>query len=474
MAQSEATAAKAAVETRSIDHVPVDERHGRVWHLAPVWVAGNANLGTIAVGFIGVAVGGQLWPTIIATVLGSAFGAVFAALHSTQGPHLGLPQLIQSRPQFGYSGSAIVFILALINYVGFNVFCCVLAVSSLGVALGLGAVPSVVLIIGLTLTLAIFGYTWIHVLSRWVTIAFVAAFLLITVLAVQAPQPPTADVDFSWTPLLIQFGIAAGYQINWAIYVSDYTRYLPATVSTRAMFWCTYLGMAVSSAWLTSLGALIAARFGTQDAVAGVAAAGDSLVPGFGSIAVPISLGGLVCVMTMNTYGGGLTLISVIDTVRSVRFTTRLRVVTATIMALAALVLTLAMPEDYMQAMSVYLAFLLYLFAPWTAINLVDYFIVRRGRYSLTAMFDRRGVYRGWNRSGVVAYLLGLIVEIPLMSTTIFTGPLAQRLGGADLAAFAGLVVAGFAYWALNRGLDVDREVGAATGTGGAAASALT
>lgn len=141
MAQSEATAAKAAVETRSIDHVPVDERHGRVWHLAPVWVAGNANLGTIAVGFIGVAVGGQLWPTIIATVLGSAFGAVFAALHSTQGPHLGLPQLIQSRPQFGYSGSAIVFILALINYVGFNVFCCVLAVSSLGVALGLGAVP---------------------------------------------------------------------------------------------------------------------------------------------------------------------------------------------------------------------------------------------------------------------------------------------------------------------------------------------
>lgn len=78
-------------------------------------------------------------------------------------------------------------------------------------------------------------------LSRWVTIAFVAAFLLITVLAVQAPQPPTADVDFSWTPLLIQFGIAAGYQINWAIYVSDYTRYLPATVSTRAMFWCTYL-----------------------------------------------------------------------------------------------------------------------------------------------------------------------------------------------------------------------------------------
>lgn len=470
---NEATTTGAVVESRSIDHVPVAERHGRVWHLAPVWIAGNANLGTIAVGFLGIAVGGDLWPTIAATVLGSAFGAIFAALHSTQGPHLGLPQLIQSRPQFGYTGSALVFILALINYVGFNVFCCVLAAQSLGVALGIGTVPAVLLIIGVTLTLAIFGYTWIHVITRWVTLAFVIVFVIVTIVAAQTPQTVTAQAEFSWTPLLIQFGIAAGYQINWAIYVSDYTRYLPATVDPKAMFWCTYLGMAVSSAWLTSLGALLAANFGTQDAVAGVAAAGDALVPGFGRIAVLISLGGLVCVMTMNTYGGGLTLISVIDTFRSVRLTAGLRVAAVVIMACAALLLTVVMPEDYMQAMSVYLAFLLYLFAPWTAINLVDYFLVRRGRYSLTGMFDRSGVYRGWNRSGVLAYLLGLLVEIPLMSTGIFTGPLAAGLGGADIAAFAGLSVAGVAYWALNRGLDVDGEIGKAPATGDAATAPL-
>jgi len=30
------------VETRSIEYVPVSERHGKVWHLGPLWFAGNA------------------------------------------------------------------------------------------------------------------------------------------------------------------------------------------------------------------------------------------------------------------------------------------------------------------------------------------------------------------------------------------------------------------------------------------------
>ncbi len=72
------------VEVRSIDYVPLRERHGKVWHLAPVWVAGNANLGTIAVGFVGIAAGANLFWSLVAIVTGSAFGAIFAALHSTQ------------------------------------------------------------------------------------------------------------------------------------------------------------------------------------------------------------------------------------------------------------------------------------------------------------------------------------------------------------------------------------------------------
>src|SRR5919108_180167 len=48
------------VEIRSIDYVPVSERHGKPWHLGPVWFQGNAQLSTLAVGAIGVAAGVHL------------------------------------------------------------------------------------------------------------------------------------------------------------------------------------------------------------------------------------------------------------------------------------------------------------------------------------------------------------------------------------------------------------------------------
>ena len=42
--------------------------------------------------------------------------------------------------------------------------------------------------------------------------------------------------DFHWTPFLAQFGVVAGYQISWAPYVSDYSRYLPPDVTVRRTF----------------------------------------------------------------------------------------------------------------------------------------------------------------------------------------------------------------------------------------------
>src|ERR1700690_1666951 len=115
------------IEKRSIDYVPIAERHGKVWHLWPVWFSGDAHLATVATGVVGVAVGGHLVWMAIAVLLGCAFGTFFMAFHSTQGPQLGLPQMIQSRPQFGYVGALLVWVVALIAFIGFNAFNQILA-----------------------------------------------------------------------------------------------------------------------------------------------------------------------------------------------------------------------------------------------------------------------------------------------------------------------------------------------------------
>ena len=92
------------IERRSIDWVPEDERHGRLWHQMPLWFLGNFQYFSIPIGFIGPALGLSLVWTIVAGVSGIFVGTLFMAFHATQGPRLGLPQMIQSRAQFGYRG----------------------------------------------------------------------------------------------------------------------------------------------------------------------------------------------------------------------------------------------------------------------------------------------------------------------------------------------------------------------------------
>lgn len=42
--------------------------------------------------------------------------------------------------------------------------------------------------------------------------------------------------DFKLAPFMTAFVIIAGFQLGWAPYVSDYSRYLPGNVGVRSTF----------------------------------------------------------------------------------------------------------------------------------------------------------------------------------------------------------------------------------------------
>ena len=109
-----------SVERRTIDHVPVDERHGRARDLFTVWFGSNIMLLTIITGALATTVFGQpLWCGALAVVLGNVVGAVVMALHAAQGPQMGVPQMLQTRAQFGSYGSLLVVVLVIFMYLGF-------------------------------------------------------------------------------------------------------------------------------------------------------------------------------------------------------------------------------------------------------------------------------------------------------------------------------------------------------------------
>src|SRR6201990_1419848 len=305
----------AGVEVRSIDYVPLNERHGKVWSQGPLWFMSNAQIATLAVGTFSITGGGNLIWSMLAIIGGVLFGTFFMAFHSAQGPQLGLPQMIQSRPQFGYIGALLVWAFAYLQYAGFNIFNTILAGDALHSTV---QGPSKIWIVVATVVAAIValvGYDLIHGVERWLTAGFLVIFGLLTI-AVCTLGYPEGSFDlsgFKWTPFLGQFGVVAGYQISWAIYVSDYSRYLPPSVTVRKTFYWTYWGSAIGGGWVMIVGATLAAGAAKNVGGTGIAeinAVGNKVFDGFGEIVLILAALGLISVTALNMYGGSPHLIS--------------------------------------------------------------------------------------------------------------------------------------------------------------------
>jgi NCS1 family nucleobase:cation symporter-1 len=213
------------IERRSIDYVPEDERHGKVWHQGPFWFLGNFQFFTITIGFIGPSLGLSMGWTILAGTLGILFGTLFMAFHAIQGAQLGLPQMIQSRAQFGYRGVVLPLFATFFTYVAFNVVDSVLIASGLNGLFGWSRTLVIVAISLIACVVAIYGYDWVHLVFRtlfWISLPFYT-ILTIAVLLGHAGGNASTPGGFRLVAFMAQFTASASYNITYAPYVSDYS-----------------------------------------------------------------------------------------------------------------------------------------------------------------------------------------------------------------------------------------------------------
>jgi nucleobase:cation symporter-1, NCS1 family len=104
--------------------------------------------------------------------------------------------------------------------------------------------------------------------------------------------------------------------------------------------------------------------------------------------------------------------------------------------------------HSFLKSFEAFILFLLAVFTPWSAINLVDYYFITRSRYDVPALSDPNGRYGRWNAMGITVYLVGILVQMPFLSSPFYTGPLVERLGGADISWIIGLIVPAALYYA--------------------------
>jgi purine-cytosine permease-like protein len=68
-------------------------------------------------------------------------------------------------------------------------------------------------------------------------------------------------------------------------------------------------------------------------------------------------------------------------------------------------------------------------------------------------------MYGRWGWRGILAYLIGFAAMTPFFNVgTLYEGPAAKALGGADISFFVGLPIAAILYYVFSRSIDVAAE----------------
>jgi NCS1 family nucleobase:cation symporter-1 len=439
----------AEIESHSIDIIPDSERRGKVRSQFTLWFATNANVFNFVLGGFAILFGLNVFWALIALFVGTLLGMVFTALHAVQGPRLGVPQMIQSRGQFGFYGAVFIFLASILLDVGYLAAQQVVQAQSLADLVSSVSIPVWIIIVTIpAVLLAVFGYHWIHRIQPVLTVLFAGALVAAVILTATSGDSLAKGMGgthLSSFPIFIAaVGLFFMNMLSWAVYVSDYSRYLPRNVSAPRTFWAVFGGNVLGTCLYAGLGIYITA-----------VAPSASSVTSIGSIAgkwiLPILALSLLGSDALNAYTGMLAVESVRSTFQRVVASRTARVAGLLLVFAIATVLAETGYKTFLTSFENFINVLLFFFVPWSVINLIDFYIVKKGRYDVQSFFSPRGIYGGWRWVAIIPYLVALGAQVPFLDQTLYVGPMVKPLGGADISWIVGFVVAGAGYLVATR-----------------------
>jgi NCS1 family nucleobase:cation symporter-1 len=439
------------IESRSIDFIPDTERHGSLLSQFTLWMSANMQITAIVTGALAVVLGGDVFWSLVALLIGQLIGGAVMALHGAQGPQLGLPQMISSRVQFGVYGAMIPIVLVCLMYIGFSASGSVLAGQAVAQLLHVDDVAGIAIFAAVIVVLTICGYRLIHLVGRVASVVGVIAFvfMFVQLFAHHDVGALLQNRHFSLASFLLAMSLSASWQIAFGPYVADYSRYLPRSTSPLGTFLAVGLGSVIGAQVAMVFGVFAAALAGGQfrhHEVANIVGLGST-----GAVAALLYFSiafGKVTVTALNAYGSFMSMATIVTGFGGQRaVSTRHRLLTILGMIGLSTLLAIAGRHSFLKEFSAFILFLLAFFTPWSAINLVDYYGFTKSRYDVPALSDPNGRYGRWNVMTIAVYVIGVLVQMPFISTHFYTGPLVETLGGTDISWILGLIVPAVLYY---------------------------
>jgi NCS1 nucleoside transporter family len=448
-------------DIHSVEPIPETDRDSTGPQQMWIWAGANIAPVNWALGALGIVLKLGLWETIAVIVLGNLIGCAIFAAFTVMGHKTGVNQMVLCRSAFGRRGaylpSALMFLTTL-GWIGVNTYFPVkIAVAILGqfgfadsVATNMVVITVVVL---LQMLIGVYGFYAIRTFEKYTVPVTVVIMVLMSILAWSQPGVVNWGLTSTLAPgahlamlTLLMTAIGVGWGISWVTWASDYSRFVPRTVSSKAVFWYSYVGMFVPTVWLAILGATLASVTLDTDPAKMVSAVFGGLTS---LLVLLMVLHGPIATNILNVYSAALAALSM-----GVHLS---RTAIALIVGIASYLVAIyfVFEPSFAKAFDNWMISLLLWMSPFAGVVLADFYIKRRGKIEVPELYraPEASAYGDINWSGIIAFFVGLVGGWSVQNGLVpaLQGPIATGLlGGADLSWLVGILLSGGVYLALG------------------------
>ena len=421
------------------------ERRGSARSLFWPWAGANVSLLALSYGSFFLGFGISFRQATWAAIIGTICSFFLVGISSLAGKRSNAPTMVLARASFGVKGSIVPGFLSYFIFVGWETVLVSLATLATGTVFSriggvdqnLALILGFVIAVSLTVFGGVLGLSVIMKLQKILTVITVVMTVVYIALTIDTINwsAVTAIKDGSTQGFIgaLIFGVT-GIGLGWVNCAADYSRYLPRSVSSKAVVGWTVFGASVVPIILVIYGAALSAS--SKDLSEAIAmdpiGALTSLLPTWFLIPFAlVAILGLVGGAILDLYSSGLALVSIGVPIKR----HQAAIIDAFIM-LAGSIYIVWVADNFFYPFQGFLITLGVPVAVWSAIFVADV-IMRKKAYSERDLYDPQGMYGSINKGSIVLMVIGTIVGWGLVTNTFaswlsWQGYLLFLIGGKD------------------------------------------
>ncbi len=414
------------VEINGPNTIQESERTGTARSLFWPWAGANVSLLALSYGAFFLGFGISFKQATYAAIIGTIASFFLVGISSLAGKRSNAPTMVLTRASFGVKGSVVPGLLSYLIFVGWETVLVSLATLATGTVFSriggvdhnLALILGFVIAVSLTVFGGVLGFTVIMRLQKILTVITVVMTIVYVALTIDSVNwsAVSAIKDGSTQGFIgaLIFGVT-GIGLGWVNCAADYSRYLPRTVSSKAVVVWTVFGASVVPIVLVIYGAALSGSSKELSEAIAMDPIGalTSLLPTWFLIPFAlVAILGLVGGAILDLYSSGLALVSIGVPIKRHQAAS----IDAFIM-LTGSIYIVWIADNFFYPFQGFLITLGVPIAVWSAIFVADV-VMRSKAYSEKDLYDPRGIYGSVNKGSIALMIVGSIVGWGFVTNT--------------------------------------------------------